>query len=229
MDPASNTSPSFWKDKLVPSIVGALVGASLTQGVALYSLYKNLEVAQNRDRITQLQASIAQLYTLHSEFGKNTELLISEKVELKFDPKHKQIEVLNIKDPIVREFAKAFLGVEGEFYELHSLVIPKEFLFDNAWNPGSPPLPEVSIELSDDLSNFYEKLHKINRAISESKDIFKRWGRTVPGGEINNLHRIQEILDENIAYISKEKITRLTTRILSEKKRLEEILARIDR
>ncbi len=96
----------FWKDKLLPSIIGALIGAILTQAVALYALNKNLQVAQNRDRIYILRASIGVLHSLQSEMATNTKLLIAERPELKFVLEKKQMDVLSI--PLAYHAAREF-------------------------------------------------------------------------------------------------------------------------
>ncbi len=203
------------------------MGALLTQGVALYSLHKNLQVAQNRDRVNQLKVSVNKLYSLQKEFEKNTKFLISERIELKFTPEKHKLNVLSIGDPAIKQFAQTFLGGNGQFYLLQSVVKPREYFSVSAWNPVGAPLQEVPMELSSDLSDFYARLQKINRAIDESRRIFERWGYVVPERDLESLRQIQSILSDEVAYVSQDRITNLTSRILDERKRLEALLSRL--
>lgn len=218
----------FWKEKIMPSLLGGLIGVILSQSVALYSLQQNTKFMINRERIGTLRSEIVRLKNVQTEFERNIKLLIEQgQFNFKYNFNQKIINLDMIKDPIVREFAKNYLGMSGTFYELSNVNIPKGRLSSTAYWPDVLA-SEVQFDISKELSDFYRRITRINGTIDEITFIIRQWGNIMREIDLQRLNELKTILEEDLKFISKDKIVELNSRVNNEIRRLEDMKAKLE-
>lgn len=224
----SEASHSFWKDKLLPSLVGGLIGVLISQTVAFIILYKNLELTVNRERIGTLRKETNILRGVQAEFEQNMEILVTQgQISFDFDAQPKEMGLALIQDPVVREFAKVFLGNQSRYFEVIKVNIPKQYLILGAL-PFGQTFDEVHPGLVRDLTDFYLRLSKLNTDINTIKTIFMGSGRLIPQAVADTLKEIQGRFEQDVNYITNGRIVDLNKKVALEIRRLEELLAKLN-
>lgn len=223
----SEASHSFWKDKLLPSLVGGLIGVLISQAVALVIFHKNFELTLNRERIGTLRTETNILRGVQAEFDRNMKIFLTPgQISFDFDAQPREISFAAIQDPAVREFAKIFLGNQSRYFEVIKVNIPKQYLFLGAL-PLGQTFDEVHSGLERDLTDFYLRLNELNNDITTIKTIFQGYGRLIPQDAADTLKEIQGRFEQNVNYITKDRIVDLNAKVVSEIRRLEELRAKL--
>ena len=225
-----NNTPqlSFWRNKLVPSLLGGLIGVCISQLFAYFLLYKNFELTANKERLITLRQEIKVLREVKSEFDSNTKFLIGgESLLFQFTSEEKHIDLQMIQDPAVRDFANIFLQSSNTYYQITSVKVPKRSLAAGSWIRSPYSYDEIQYDLANDLSDFYDKVYEINGAIDNIRSTFLSSGRNVTHTQLDELKEWQQTINEDVKFIAKDKIVDLNSRVGQELRRLEQLRTKI--
>ena len=215
------------KKEILGALVGALITATLSLAIGLYSMNRSFQMSQKKDLLFSLRTDITLLKKVESELDVNLNFLLNHNYRIVYEVEtvpQPNLPVGMKEDKEVGEIMQQWLDYMsqlqgGRLCKISKIVLPPNNFAADAWPSGGPAISDINFDLLQKINDLYRIFARVNKFIKNMRAIHP--GSVHSASVVNNLNTIIPQYNSVIGEITQNKIVQLKNEISKELDRLK--------